>query len=241
MSYFIYILLGIAILLILFFLFRNNKYRLTDETTTAEYNGTQKTLYRIQALKDFGNVKAGDLGGFIESTSNLSKRGSCWVYDDGAVFCDAKVYGDAKICDNADVYDNARVYGKAKVSGNAKIYDNAKVSGRVKVKDYGKVCGDDCLSGSEIITGKTEKYIGKGVETGVVIAAGTLIPFGGGLVAKGAIKCCKKLLGRPQPNVARKNLSKGAFTTAVSLGTAAYNAAEDDSGSIFDTITGIFS
>ena len=34
------------------------KYKLTDETI--ELNG--KTLFRIQALKDFGDVKAGDLG-----------------------------------------------------------------------------------------------------------------------------------------------------------------------------------
>jgi hypothetical protein len=28
------------------------------------------TLYRIRALKDFGNVKAGDLGGFVRSEDN---------------------------------------------------------------------------------------------------------------------------------------------------------------------------
>ncbi len=39
------------------------KYQLTDETQN--YYG--KTLYRIQALKDFGDVKAGDKGGWVES------------------------------------------------------------------------------------------------------------------------------------------------------------------------------
>ena len=38
------------------------KYELTDETK--EFNG--KTLYRIRALIDFGLVKTGDLGGWIE-------------------------------------------------------------------------------------------------------------------------------------------------------------------------------
>lgn len=47
------------------------KYILTDETI--KVNG--KTLYRIKALREFSNVKAGDLGGFVESESNLSHDG----------------------------------------------------------------------------------------------------------------------------------------------------------------------
>ena len=30
------------------------------------------TLYRIRALKDFGNVKAGEMGGFVRSEDNLT-------------------------------------------------------------------------------------------------------------------------------------------------------------------------
>ena len=41
----------------------------------------RKTLYKIRALRDFSNVKAGDIGGYIESEKNLSHHGSCWVYD----------------------------------------------------------------------------------------------------------------------------------------------------------------
>ena len=46
------------------------KYKLTEETT----NMGGRTLYRIEALKDFGNVKKGDKGGFIENEDNLSKK-----------------------------------------------------------------------------------------------------------------------------------------------------------------------
>ena len=49
------------------------------------------TLYRIKALKDFGNVKAGDLGGYIERKENLSQEGNCWVGDSARVFDNAKV------------------------------------------------------------------------------------------------------------------------------------------------------
>lgn len=47
------------------------KYELTDKTM--EINN--RTLFRIRALRDFGNVKAGDLGGFVETEDNLSHEG----------------------------------------------------------------------------------------------------------------------------------------------------------------------
>ena len=43
---------------------------------------------RVVALIDFGNVKTGDVGGFVESENNLSHDGLCWVSGD------ARVYGD---------------------------------------------------------------------------------------------------------------------------------------------------
>lgn len=48
------------------------KYRITDESMTLA-DGTE--VHRIQALKDFGNVKAGDLGGWIEKEANLRQEG----------------------------------------------------------------------------------------------------------------------------------------------------------------------
>ena len=54
------------------------KYELTEET---KYG-----LYRIEALKDFGNVKKGDKGGWIEKEANLSQDGDCWVYGDAEVY-----------------------------------------------------------------------------------------------------------------------------------------------------------
>ena len=67
------------------------KYKLTDETIEVE----GKALYRIEALKDFCEIKKGDKGGFIESEDNLSHEGNAWVYD------------DARVYDNSWVYDHA--------------------------------------------------------------------------------------------------------------------------------------
>ena len=78
----------------------NKKYKLRKDLVI-EYG--YYTLYRIEALNDFSNVKKGDLGGFIESEDNLSQEGDCWVYDK------AKVFGKAKVYDNAIIRANARI------------------------------------------------------------------------------------------------------------------------------------
>ena len=51
------------------------KYKLTEETIIVN----DRILYRIEALRDFANVKKGAKGGFIEKERNLSQYGNCWV------------------------------------------------------------------------------------------------------------------------------------------------------------------
>ena len=77
-------------------------------------------LFRIIALKDFGFIKKGELGGLIEKESNLSQKNECWVYKYAKVYGNASVTGNASITGNAKVTGNAEVYGNAYVSGNAK-------------------------------------------------------------------------------------------------------------------------
>ena len=86
------------------------KYELLKKDTKELFG---KTLYRIKALKNFGDVKKGDLGGYIEKEENLSHDGNAWVFD------------NARVYDDAWVYDNARVSGNAEVSGNARVRGNA--------------------------------------------------------------------------------------------------------------------
>ncbi|MBR3172709.1 hypothetical protein IKF21_02240 [Candidatus Saccharibacteria bacterium] len=54
------------------------------------------TLYRIRALKSFGDVRAGDIGGFVQSEANLSQEGSCWIYGNSRVYLNGRVEGDEK-------------------------------------------------------------------------------------------------------------------------------------------------
>ena len=98
------------------------KYILTDDVI--DFNG--HTLHRIKAVRDFDCVKAGDLGGFIESEKNLDHDGAAWVTDSALVSGAALVSGDARVTDSALVSGDARVTGAAVVSGNA---DFAVISG----------------------------------------------------------------------------------------------------------------
>ena len=111
------------------------KYELTEETVTV-YG---KTLYRIRAVRDFGSVKTGEFGGYIEKEENLSHfgnawvSGNAWVFDNARVYDNAWVFGNAWVFNNARVYDNAWVYDDAWVCGDAKVYGDAWVSGNAEV------------------------------------------------------------------------------------------------------------
>ena len=90
------------------------KFKLTSEFIV-DISGVK--LFRIKALIEFGHVKAGDLGGYIEKEENLSHMGDAWVS------------GNAQISDDAQISGNARISDDARISGNAQIFDDAWVSG----------------------------------------------------------------------------------------------------------------
>lgn len=54
-------------------------------------------LYQIKALVSFGNVEAGELGGYVESEENLSQTGDAWVYGNARVYGDAWVGGEIRV------------------------------------------------------------------------------------------------------------------------------------------------
>ena len=118
------------------------KYEITNEAHPDNPN-----LRRIKALRDFGDVKKGDLGGYIESEKNLSQEGNCWVS------------GTAWVYGNARVYEDAWVYGDASVYGNAEVYGVAKVSGDAKVFGFAKVYGGAVLSWNAVVSGDTEEPV----------------------------------------------------------------------------------
>lgn len=130
------------------------KYELTSETL--RYKGC--TLHRIKALKDFGSIKAGELGGWIESEENLSQANNAWVYGDSKVYDDAVICGNARVRGKVEIFDNAKVYGEVIVYDNAKVYDDAEVCDNAQVYDNAEVCDNAHVYDNAIIYGDSHVY-----------------------------------------------------------------------------------
>ena len=126
------------------------KFELTTEFVTNSFGAK---LFRIKALIEFGDVKAGELGGYIEKEKNLSQKGNAWVYGDAQVFGDAEVCGNAQVYGDAEVCGNARVYGDAQVCGNAWVYGDAQVFGDAEVCGNAWVYGDAQVCGNAKVCG----------------------------------------------------------------------------------------
>jgi hypothetical protein len=102
-----------------------------------------RRVYRIRALRDFGDVRRGDLGGYVENDSSLSHSGDSWVQDV------AQVYGP-----NGSVIENARIKGEAwilgRVDGQAQICDLVVIGEHAHVGGRTVLCGDEIVRGDEM-------------------------------------------------------------------------------------------
>lgn len=130
------------------------KYKLTDESIV--HNGY--TLYRIECINAFGDVKVGDKGGWLEKEDNLDTSDNAWVSGDAMVFGDAWVTGNACVSDNAMVFGDACIYGDALVSEDAMVFGNAKVSGNALVFEDAMVFGNARVSGNALVYGNSEVF-----------------------------------------------------------------------------------
>jgi len=154
----------------------NKKYIITDIA-----HEKYPFLHRIRALQDIGSdVKAGDLGGFVESESNLSYEpgDTAWIYDDAvaagfayldkashmrgrAIICDSAYISQGSVLlDDARAEDNAYIRGSvlresARASGNAMILESSGTHMSPELSGnsvvYGKVVGEVRISGSVIV------------------------------------------------------------------------------------------
>ena len=97
----------------------NSKYEITDIA-----HETYPFLHRIRALRDIGDqAKAGDLGGFVESESNLAvdPDDAAWIFND-TIVC-----GSAYVDQGSTLLDNAIACDRAYVSYGSALYDSARV------------------------------------------------------------------------------------------------------------------
>lgn len=133
---------------------KDKKYELTDNTI--EYDG--KTLYQIKALKNFGNVKTGYLGGYVEKEENLSHEGNCWVDDNAQVYGNTQIYEKAQIYENAQLFENAQVRGNAQVYGEAQVFGNAQVYNKAKIYDKAEIFTDIEIGGETEVKGNEKLF-----------------------------------------------------------------------------------
>ena len=138
------------------------KFKLTDEKMS---NQLELDAYRIVALRDFGDVKAGDLGGFVEFESNLSHDGDCWIGEHGVVVHRCKVQGNAKI-DYAELYNGCSIGGDTIISGGYFSGENINILGGC-IKET-KVAGENITIKGGIID---ESIIG----SNVYVSGGSII------------------------------------------------------------------
>ena len=155
----------------------NQKYEITG-IAHEEY----PFLYRIRALRDIGSeVKAGDLGGFVEHEGNLSfePEDDAWIYDDAIAAGDSVVEKGsvlrkrAVICESACVSYGTVLFGDARAEGSAYLrgatmWGSALASGASVIvaspddpnraprlsgacRVYGMVAGDVHLLGSAVV------------------------------------------------------------------------------------------
>ena len=121
-----------------------------------ETDNLSRKLRRIVACKNFGSVRVGDVGGYVEFKDNLSHDGSCWIGDD------AEVSGNAVVYEDAQVYEKARVWGAVHIYGQARVHGNCLVSGdsflpkgakhiSVKVFENANIYEKACISGEGIL------------------------------------------------------------------------------------------
>ncbi|WP_061499858.1 hypothetical protein [Acetobacter malorum] len=144
------------------------KYELTGETR--DHEGL--TVHRIRAVRDFGNVQAGDLGGWVEGERNLSHTGEAWIANDAVAAGMSVVRDDAQMRNQAALYDHAILTGSASMEDDAIADDHAKIvdrawmggesyatgwtwvtedstlSDRVEVRDNTEISGNADLSGN---------------------------------------------------------------------------------------------
>ncbi len=142
----------------------NQKYEMTDDAKIVH----GRRLHRIKALRDFdpeikalgdfGHVKAGELGGWIQSDKNLSHEGTAWVFGNACVMDLALVEDDACVCDSAMISEAARISGIANVKDYAIVTNCATISDWVTIRDRAFVGGNAKIEGGVCVYGGASVY-----------------------------------------------------------------------------------
>ena len=153
----------------------NQKYEITDIA-----HEKYPFLHRIRALRDVGiEVRAGDLGGFVEGEHNLSQEqeDASWIFGDAIAAGSASVDKDSGLRDEAVACDQAYVTQRSTLSGHARAEDAAYIRGAV-LSESARAAGTAMLLDAKD-KGKFPKLSGQsvvyGTVAGAVVVTGTAV------------------------------------------------------------------
>ena len=135
------------------------KFEFTGETKTISLFFRTATLHRIRAIAEFGLVKVGDLGGWIEKEENLSHEGKAWVWGN------AEVWGNAKVWGNAEVWGNAKVWGNAEVFSARHILVIGAIGSRDDFTTFYRDKDNEITVKCGCFLGKIDKFLEKVTQT----------------------------------------------------------------------------
>ncbi len=142
-------------------------------------------LHRIRALCNVTQgVKAGNLGGYVQSEENLShEMDGAWIYEDAVCCEEARVAKGAVLCGHALASGCALVSGPSVVSENTRVTDNGMVLAGT-LQGHARVCGNGVMR-SNIATGLAPVAEGNATIMGTL--AGAVYLSGHAFILPGAI------------------------------------------------------
>jgi UDP-3-O-[3-hydroxymyristoyl] glucosamine N-acyltransferase len=106
-----------------------------------------RKVQRIQAVRSFGTIKQGTIGGFIEEDENLSHYGNCWIADNAIAAGESRVRQNAllknraRIDDRVLVSDSSTIQEEAVLRDDVFVYGNAVVGFKSFLAGTATVCG----------------------------------------------------------------------------------------------------
>lgn len=115
----------------------SNKYEITNIPITPGATN----LWRIRALKTFGKVLKGEVGGFVEHADNLSQEGNCWIGGD------AQASGNSMLVENAQMFGKAQAQDTVFMGGNSKAYESALLVEHAQLMNDVEVFGSSHIQG----------------------------------------------------------------------------------------------
>lgn len=141
----------------------NKKYEiLMDEANTIEWKG--HILHRIRALRDFNDVREGDIGGYVEKEKNLSQCGNCWIYDEAKAMDNSRIYDDSIMYDNSEMHENSimcddsEMHNDSELHGNSAMYNNSMIFDNSSMHDNSIMYDNSGMYNNSTLKNKSRLY-----------------------------------------------------------------------------------